>query len=254
VIGLFETMLVPVRDAELVPPLLPYHLERLAHGLRSAFGVPLDLGTVRAALAAATLRGTSTHIVRLECRVTDGAAVLVARPREFAPVTVPLRWLPFTLTAAEQPPTPWLKSLTREFWEEHERAIAGSDGEPLAIDPDGLVLESSRGNVLALVDGEFVTPPLDGRILPGIGRASLLRGLRARGHRVAERPLHIRELATASSWSTNAVRGARAAVLEGASESRDLRVGDLLEDIWRRQTCAVPRHSRRIGPGAGSPD
>lgn len=251
-IGLFETMLVHVRDAELVPPLLPYHLERLAQGLRFAFDVPLDLGAVRAAFAASSLRSTSTHIVRLECRVTDGAAVLVARPRELPPATVPLRWLPFTLTRAEQPPTPWLKSLTREFWEEHERAIAGSDGEPLAIDPNGLVLESSRGNVLALVDGEFVTPPLDGRILPGIGRAALLRGLRARGHRVCERPLHIRELATASSWSTNAVRGTRAAVLEGASKSGARRVPDLLEDIWRRQICGVPRHSRRIEPGGGS--
>lgn len=242
-------MLVHVRGATLVPPLLPFHVERLAQSLRIAFGIPLEPGAVRAALVAADVRTSSPHIVRLECRVAEGVAVLAARTRELARIHEPLRLLPFTLTRTDQPPTPWLKSLAREFWEDRERQVADTDGEPLAIDTEGLVLESSRGNVLAFVDGEFVTPPLDGRILPGIGRAALLRGLRARGHRVTERPLHIRELATACLWSTNAVRGARAASLTDALAVGDLWVRDLLEDVWRREVCGVPRHSRRISPG-----
>ena len=44
---------------------------------------------------------------------------------------------------------------------------------PLLVDLDGVVLEASRSNV-AIVEGErLITPPLDGRILPGIGRAEL---------------------------------------------------------------------------------
>ena len=46
---------------------------------------------------------------------------------------------------------------------------------PLLVDLDGLVLESWGANVFArLPDGALVTPPLDGRILPGVARAQLL--------------------------------------------------------------------------------
>ena len=46
---------------------------------------------------------------------------------------------------------------------------------PLLVDLDGYVLESWGANVFArLGDGALVTPPLDGRILPGVARAQLL--------------------------------------------------------------------------------
>ena len=45
---------------------------------------------------------------------------------------------------------------------------------PLLVDLDGGVLETTRANVLAWIDGTLVTPPLDGRILPGVTRARAL--------------------------------------------------------------------------------
>lgn len=78
----------------------------------------------------------------------------------------------------------------------------------LLHDTDGDVLETSRGNVLAVQDGKVVTPPLDGRILPGVTRAVAIEELRASGLEVAERTLPLAELATADELlTTGSVRG-----------------------------------------------
>ena len=51
------------------------------------------------------------------------------------------------------------------------RLLAGADAAlaprlPLLLDGDGAMLEASRGNLFVVHDGELVTPPTDGRILP----------------------------------------------------------------------------------------
>jgi branched-subunit amino acid aminotransferase/4-amino-4-deoxychorismate lyase len=46
---------------------------------------------------------------------------------------------------------------------------------PLIVDSDGAVLEAAWGNIWALEGERLVTPPTDGRLLPGITRARLLR-------------------------------------------------------------------------------
>jgi para-aminobenzoate synthetase / 4-amino-4-deoxychorismate lyase len=45
---------------------------------------------------------------------------------------------------------------------------------PLVVDADGTVLEASRANVFVVEDGELITPPADGRILPGVTRRRVL--------------------------------------------------------------------------------
>jgi para-aminobenzoate synthetase/4-amino-4-deoxychorismate lyase len=65
---------------------------------------------------------------------------------------------------------------------------------PLLVDLDGGVLETTRANVFASVDGALVTPPLDGRILPGVTRARAIAAARALGIAVEERPLALGEL------------------------------------------------------------
>ena len=50
---------------------------------------------------------------------------------------------------------------------------AGSGTEVL-VDPDGDVLQATGANVVAVVGGVVWTPPLDGRILPGVTRAVVL--------------------------------------------------------------------------------
>jgi branched-subunit amino acid aminotransferase/4-amino-4-deoxychorismate lyase len=54
---------------------------------------------------------------------------------------------------------------------------AGCD-EALFIDSSGLVLEGATSNVFVVKGGEVLTPPTDGRILPGIARSRVLQLLK----------------------------------------------------------------------------
>lgn len=56
------------------------------------------------------------------------------------------------------------------------------------------IQELSGMNVFAVIDGELHTPELDGAILPGITRDSLIALARQRGLVVVERPMLIDEL------------------------------------------------------------
>jgi para-aminobenzoate synthetase/4-amino-4-deoxychorismate lyase len=79
---------------------------------------------------------------------------------------------------------------------------------PLLVDLDGGVLETTRANVLAWIDGTLVTPPLDGRILPGVTRARTLAWAGELGIPVLERPLNLAEIGAADAiLTTGALRG-----------------------------------------------
>jgi para-aminobenzoate synthetase / 4-amino-4-deoxychorismate lyase len=75
---------------------------------------------------------------------------------------------------------------------------------PLVVDSDGTVLEVARGNVFVVRGGMLVTPPADGRLLPGVARRRVLElGLEAR-----EEPVSLDDLAGADEvFATGSVRG-----------------------------------------------
>ena len=52
-------------------------------------------------------------------------------------------------------------------------------------------------NIFFVVDGEVITPELDGSILSGITRKSMIQVLRDKGYTVTERPITIQEIADA---------------------------------------------------------
>ncbi|THE17159.1 bifunctional aminodeoxychorismate synthase component I/aminodeoxychorismate lyase, partial [Kocuria rosea] len=80
--------------------------------------------------------------------------------------------------------------------------------DPLLVDADGMLLETGRANVFVVVDGAVLTPPADGRILPGVVRARVLAALRAAGTDVRERPVAWAELVRATEvFVTNSVAG-----------------------------------------------
>ena len=55
-----------------------------------------------------------------------------------------------------------------------DAVTAAADGAlPLLIDADGCVLEATWANVLIEEQGRLISPPDDGRALPGIGRRAL---------------------------------------------------------------------------------
>jgi para-aminobenzoate synthetase/4-amino-4-deoxychorismate lyase len=83
-------------------------------------------------------------------------------------------------------------------------------GDLEAAHPDAIVihgdetglLETTRANIVAVEAGKLVTPPLDGRILPGVTRTVLLELARDLGIGIELRapdPLHSQALATVSS-------------------------------------------------------
>ncbi|HEY6758111.1 MAG TPA: chorismate-binding protein, partial [Baekduia sp.] len=88
---------------------------------------------------------------------------------------------------------------------------------PLLVDLDGGVLETTRSNVFALIEDTLVTPPLDGRILPGVTRALAIGVARDLGLAVAERPLGLQALAGADAVLTSgALRGLQPVTALGA--------------------------------------
>jgi para-aminobenzoate synthetase/4-amino-4-deoxychorismate lyase len=68
----------------------------------------------------------------------------------------------------------------------------------LLVDANGDVLETDRGNVFAVEAGVLYTPPLDGRQLPGVTRAAVLRIAAQAGVPVKEAPLTAESLALAN--------------------------------------------------------
>jgi para-aminobenzoate synthetase/4-amino-4-deoxychorismate lyase len=73
------------------------------------------------------------------------------------------------------------------------------DATPLIVEPDGEVLEAAWGNVWALEATRLLTPPADGRILPGVTRARLLGVAGELGVRAAEERLSLERLARAEA-------------------------------------------------------
>lgn len=79
---------------------------------------------------------------------------------------------------------------------------------PLITDRDGAVLEASRANLFAVRDGALLTPPVDGRILPGVTRARVIEIAVKAGLEVAEASLYREDLRRAEEvFLTGSVRG-----------------------------------------------
>ena len=75
----------------------------------------------------------------------------------------------------------------------------------------GEITESTFGNLAALIDGHWVTPPLACGLLPGIGRAVALRE-----GRVQEAVLRLQDAPRVQAWAfVNSLRGWMAAELAG---------------------------------------
>lgn len=88
------------------------------------------------------------------------------------------------------------------------RAKIGDDELPLLLDTDGAVLEAARANLFAVRDGALFTPPLDGRILPGITRAQLLEIAAGLEIEAEERELRVDDLLAAEEvLLSGSVRG-----------------------------------------------
>ncbi|MGH7593778.1 MAG: branched-chain amino acid transaminase [Gemmatimonadales bacterium] len=68
-------------------------------------------------------------------------------------------------------------------------ALANGYGEGIALGPGGMLSEGSGQNVFVVQNGTLCTPPIDGTLLTGITRASIIALARDAGIPVDERPL-----------------------------------------------------------------
>ncbi len=82
------------------------------------------------------------------------------------------------------------------------------DEHLLIQDRNGELLETDRANVFAVIDGVLHTPPADGRLLPGITRAAVLRLAGCDGIATKEEPISRQRLLEASEvFVTNSMQG-----------------------------------------------
>ena len=80
---------------------------------------------------------------------------------------------------------------------------------PLILDAgDHGLLETSRGSLFLVRDGVLLTPPVDGRLLPGVTRARVIEVAAAAGIEVRQENLSLERLLEADeAFTTGAVRG-----------------------------------------------
>lgn len=122
-----------------------------------------------------------------------------------------------------------------------DEAQAGlpADSLPLIVDTDGAALEASRANLFAVRDRALFTPPLDGRILPGITRMRVLELAGEVGIDAYEAELSRADLLAADeAFLTGSVRGIeRAKSLDGAPlQSRTEITDRLATELWQAWT------------------
>jgi para-aminobenzoate synthetase/4-amino-4-deoxychorismate lyase len=211
--GVFETVLV--RDGVAVAA--DAHLARLAASARELYRVEVPAALPALLGHAALEQGGPCRI-----RVVLGAGGDVTL--EAAPLPPP--GAPATLEPVTVP-----GGLGHHKWRDRrlidalEAAVAPAVA--VLVDLDGFVLETTRANVLALVGDTVVTPPLDGRILPGITRGRALEAAAELGLALHERPLSLAEVLAAGAVVTSgALRG--------------------LEPVARIGRCALPAPDDRM--------
>jgi para-aminobenzoate synthetase/4-amino-4-deoxychorismate lyase len=180
------------------------HLARLASSVRDLYGKDLPAG-LQSDLAAC-LASAPTGRLRITVRPVGG-------PLQPTIEIVPLQ--PAPAPAITLRPVTVAGGIGGRKWRDRRllaalNAQAGSaaDQQVLIADETGEILETDRANVFAVIDDVLLTPPADGRLLPGTTRAAVMRAARAHGIKVGQKPLTLDELASATEvFVTNAVVG-----------------------------------------------
>jgi para-aminobenzoate synthetase / 4-amino-4-deoxychorismate lyase len=200
-LGVFETVLV--RGG--VPVDLRAHLARLDRSASALYetSLPEDLSS-RVLAAAAAVPLQRLHIV-----VTSDSMELDSEPLAAEPAPDPVVLAPAVLPGG----------LGAHKWRDRrllDELAERVDAVPLIVDLDGDVLEAAYANVFVVEGTHLVTPPLDGRQLPGTVRARVLALHPAREERLTlDRIAAADELLLASS-----IRGIHPARLADGEEPR----------------------------------
>ena len=179
------------------------HLARLEASVRDLYGkeLPVSLAGDLARCLAAGPSGRLRITVRPVGGPLQATVEVVPQPPGAMAVTLRPVTVPGGIGAHKYRDRRLLAELAA-------RAQTAPDQHLLLTDETGELLETDRGNVFAVMDGVLLTPPADGRLLPGITRAAVLRAAHGHGIRIGRKPLTLDELTQASEvFVTNAVAG-----------------------------------------------
>jgi para-aminobenzoate synthetase/4-amino-4-deoxychorismate lyase len=199
--GVFTSLLVTGGDTRG----LADHVARLDASARQLFGKGLP-PALHDSLAA-TLTQNPTGRLRITVQPVGGPlrALVEVVPVDRPPAQVSLR------PAVVEGGLGAHKWRDRRLLADLSASMALEPGEQLLIeDANGDVLETDRANVFAVIGGMLHTPPADGRLLPGVARAAVLRAARLAGLSISVTSISRAQLLAASEvFVTNAVHGAR---------------------------------------------
>ena len=209
-------------EAAVTAALRPRPAAGVFTSLRVSDGRVADLAWHLARLEASTVE---LYGKRLPAGIGDQlAAVLASRPSGRLRVTARPVGGPLQVTAEVVPTAAAAQAVTLRpvvvpggigphKWRDRRllsrlstQAGLAADEHLLIVDANGDVLETDRANVFAVVGGVLHTPPLDGRLLPGVTRAAVLRLAAEQCIPVKEAPLSVTELAKATEvFAVNSV-------------------------------------------------
>ena len=182
---------------------LEEHLARLDESTWELFGkhLPLNLH----ADVAACLAGRPTGRLRVTVRPFGGPLQVSIEVLPVGDAPSPLTLRPVTVTGG----------LGAHKW--HDRRLLAKLAEDAGVGPgehlliqdvNSDVLETDRASIFAVIGGVLHTPPADGRLLPGVTRAAVLRLAEDDGITAKAAPLTSRQLLEASEvFVTNSVYG-----------------------------------------------
>ncbi|MFE2041418.1 bifunctional anthranilate synthase component I family protein/class IV aminotransferase [Streptomyces sp. NPDC059477] len=175
---------------------LTAHLARLSASVQTLYGKRLPASLPDALREAVARRPT-------------GLLRITVRPRG-GPLQVTVEVLPYAGTGTSPPAVRLRPTVVPGGMGEHAYAdrrllallTARPNGAPdnhvLITDDTGELLETDRANVFAVIDGVLLTPPADGRLLPGVTRAAVLSAARGHGVRTGLASLVLGDLAYAT--------------------------------------------------------
>ena len=186
---------------------LEAHLTRLRESVAELYDARLPRG-LRERVAAAAQAGPLLRMRLIavpgaggvELSVETSATATESEPVALAPVLLP-------------------GGLGRHKWVDR-RLLAGLEQRlgavPLLVDLDGDVLEAAFANLWIAEREVLVTPPLDGRFLPGTVRAALIAAAREAGIEVREEAISLERLGAADELLlSSSVRGLYPGTLAG---------------------------------------